>query len=79
MYVTEEMLAAAREKYGAPDLLQFEAVCPEWEMDIIIGSMKHGRAHDITLFIFRGAEIAVTAKHSYQPDLYRPPSGGLQP
>jgi ADP-ribose pyrophosphatase YjhB (NUDIX family) len=79
MYVTEEMLTAAREKYGTPDPLAYEAVCPEWEMDIIIGSMKHGRAHDITLFIFNGEEIAVTAKHSYQPEMYRPPSGGLQP
>lgn len=79
MFITEEMLAAAREKYGSPDLLTYEALCPEWEMDVIVGSMKHGRAHDITLFIFDGEKIAVTAKHSYQPQLYRPPSGGLEP
>ncbi len=79
MFVTEDMLAAAREKYGTPDVLHSEAICPEWEMDIIVGSMKNGRAHDITMFIFRGEEIAVTAKHSYQSRLYRPPSGGVQP
>ena len=48
-------------------------------MDIIIGSMKDGRAHDLTLFIFHVGKIAVIAKHSYPPRLYRPPSGGLQP
>ncbi len=79
MYVTEKILAPVRKKYGTPDLLTFETVCPEWEMDIIIGSQKNGRAHDVTMFIFRGREIAVTAKHSYPDGLYRPPSGGLQP
>ncbi len=79
MYVTEEMLRGVRAKYGTPETLTFETVCPEWEMDVIIGSMKHDRAHDITLFIFRDDQIAVTAKHSYQPGLYRPPSGGLKP
>jgi 8-oxo-dGTP pyrophosphatase MutT (NUDIX family) len=79
MFVTEDMLALARERYGTPDVLRAEVPCPEWEMDIIVGSMKNGRAHDITLFVFRGDEIAVTAKHSYPERLYRPPSGGLQP
>ncbi len=79
MYVNEEILRDIRARYGTPDTLTFEAVCPEWEMDVIIGSMKHGRAHDVTLFIFCDDRIAVTAKHSYLPGLYRPPSGGLLP
>jgi len=79
MYLTEKMLAEARQKYGTPEVLHFRSGCSEREMDIIVGSQKHGRAHDITLFIFNGREIAVTAKHSYLPGMYRPPSGGLAP
>ena len=79
MYVSEDILSAAREKYGIPEVLRFQTASAEREMDMIIASQKHGRAHDITLFIFRGEDIAVTAKHHYPPGMYRPPSGGLAP
>jgi ADP-ribose pyrophosphatase YjhB (NUDIX family) len=79
MYVTDDMLAEARGKYGTPDVLHFQTTCSEQEMNVITGSQKHGRAHDITLFIFNGNRIAVTAKHPYPAGLYRPPSGGLTP
>jgi len=79
MFVTEDMLAEARGKYGTPEIVEFQTTCSEREMDVITGSQKHGRAHDITLFIFDGDKIAVTAKHPYPAGLYRPPSGGLAP
>lgn len=49
------------------------------EFDFLKRSQKHGRAHDVTLVIFRGPEIAVIAKPHYPPGLYRPPSGGVNP
>ena len=79
MYLTDDILSTAREKYGTPEILHFQTACGEREMDMIIASQKHGRAHDITMIILRDGEIAVTAKHHYPPGMYRPPSGGLAP
>ena len=79
MYLTDDILSAAREKYGIPEVLRFQTASAEREMDMIIGSQKHGRAHDITLFILHNGKIAVTAKHHYPPGMYRPPSGGMTP
>ena len=49
------------------------------DYQIIAGSQKHGRSHDITLYIESEGQIAVTAKHFYPPGMYRTPSGGLTP
>ena len=42
-------------------------------------SQKHGRAHDITLFILEGDSLVVIKKPMYPPGAYRAPSGGINP
>lgn len=51
----------------------------ERERALVAGSRRHGRSHDITLFIARGDEWAVIAKPSFPPGIWRAPSGGLHP
>lgn len=47
--------------------------------DLILSSLKKGRAHDVTLFIFKDTKIAVIRKPSYPTNVYRLPSGGVNP
>ncbi len=52
------------------------------EFEMLRGSQKHGRNHDITLFIFedRGyQQFAAIAKHMFPPGAYRAPSGAADP
>jgi 8-oxo-dGTP pyrophosphatase MutT (NUDIX family) len=51
----------------------------EAEFARLKSSQKHGRKHDITMFIRRAGKIVVIAKHFYPPGLYRAPSGGIVP
>lgn len=51
----------------------------ERERALIAGSRRHGRSHDITLFIARRDEWVVIAKPSFPPGVWRAPSGGLHP
>src|SRR5665811_767007 len=53
MYVTRELILDMEDKYGVPRHLSmtFEISPPEFNM--LRASRKHGRNHDITMFIFR--------------------------
>jgi 8-oxo-dGTP pyrophosphatase MutT (NUDIX family) len=79
MYVTREILARAEAALGTPVELhmQYEITPPETAM--IRRSQRHGRAHDVTTFLFADEQLAVIAKHNYPPGIYRVPGGGLQP
>lgn len=80
MFVTQEIIAEAEALYGSPIEKSITAPLKEDELDFIKKTQKRGREHDITLLIFNAAgEIAVMNKHGYPEDLYRPPSGGLEP
>jgi len=79
LYVDEKMIQKMEEKFGRPELLRLtQEITPE-EMALVRGSQKHGRAHDITLFIFRGDELALIRKPIHPPGVFRAPSGGLNP
>jgi ADP-ribose pyrophosphatase YjhB (NUDIX family) len=79
MYVDAAMVARLEARYGAPRELQMELTMAEREFALCRRASQKGRAHDVTLFILRGPEIAVIRKWSYPPDLFRPPSGGVEP
>lgn len=79
MYVTYRHIQEAADKYGYPPVIHMtQAVDPE-EWEFIRSTQHYGRAHDITMFIFKGAEVLVIAKHHYPPGLFRPPSGAVHP
>ncbi len=51
MYIDEAMMRGMEEKFGRPEVLRLTQMITPGEMALVRGSQKHGRAHDITLFI----------------------------
>ncbi|RMF94485.1 MAG: NUDIX hydrolase, partial [Planctomycetota bacterium] len=79
MYITQAVLNRIEQKYGVPHVLRTACLMSRKEFDLLKWSMRRGRAHDVTLFIFDGDRVAVIRKPSYPPGVYRPPSGGVEP
>ncbi len=79
MFVTDNMIAEMAAKYGTPQEREFHFGVARKELDRIRSSQKQGRNHDVTLYIQKDDRLVVIAKHMYPPNLYRAPSGGLQP
>lgn len=52
MYITAETIDELEKKYGHPQKLSFAYEMSQSEFDAVLASQKHGRAHDVTLFIF---------------------------
>jgi 8-oxo-dGTP diphosphatase len=81
-YVTDEMIKEMEEKYGTPLYLSMTYEIAQSEMDMVRSSQKHGRNHDITMFIFQDRscnEFAAIAKHMFPPGVFRAPSGAAEP
>jgi ADP-ribose pyrophosphatase YjhB (NUDIX family) len=78
-YTNEKDIAAAEEKYGTPELRTATFSMPEAEFSMVKASQKHGRAHDVTIFILKDGDFIFTAKHWYPPGLSRAPSGAAKP
>jgi ADP-ribose pyrophosphatase YjhB (NUDIX family) len=79
MYVTHRLIQEAADRFGYPPVVQMVAPVAAQELEFIRSTQKDGRAHDITMFIFKGQQVLVIAKHSYPPGLFRPPSGAIHP
>ena len=79
MFIAAASVREWERRYGIPVVREWEQTISRGEMDMVLGSRKHGRSHDITLFIFDGERLALIAKHSFPPGGYRAPSGGLEP
>jgi 8-oxo-dGTP pyrophosphatase MutT (NUDIX family) len=73
------MIAQAEARYGRPATYSMSYPVTPREMDLVRGSQKHGRKHDITLAIFGLPGVIVIAKPWYTRGLYRLPSGGVHP
>ena len=74
-----EEIARMERLYGTPaeDRVAFEMEKKEWTA--LRRSQTRGRAHDVTLYVRHKEKIAVIAKHSYAPGIFRAPSGGVHP
>ena len=79
MYVSDDMVRGMIERYGEPETASFRFAVDKREYGVIIGSQKHGRNHDVTVYAFKGDEVIVIAKPFYPQGLFRAPSGGLVP
>lgn len=77
MYLTSERLAAAAQRWGEPRSLSLEFAIGPRERDLVRGSRKLDRSHDITLFIERDGLWAVISKPQFPAGVWRAPSGGL--
>ncbi len=79
MFVTEAMIGEMEAQFGAPKPVRFRIESSAAELTRIRQTQKHGRNHDATLYVRKGDQWIVIAKHMYPPDLYRAPSGGIHP
>ncbi len=79
MYFTSRMVQAVADRYGYPPIINMRAPVNQQEFQFIRSTQAYGRSHDFTLYIFKGSEVIVNAKHHYPRGLYRAPSGGLKP
>ncbi|MCP4584040.1 MAG: NUDIX hydrolase [candidate division Zixibacteria bacterium] len=78
-YLRADDIASMEDKYGRPAEFETEIEMTPNELDVVRRSQKNGRAHDLTMFIFKGNQFLFIAKHFYPPDLFRAPSGAANP
>jgi 8-oxo-dGTP pyrophosphatase MutT (NUDIX family) len=79
VYIKPSDILQAEIKYGKPQLREVTFSMPEDEFSMVKASQKHGRAHDVTMFIIKGDKFIFNAKHWYPPGLSRAPSGAAKP
>lgn len=80
MYLTDETLRALEQRYGRPALGWAEAPFTPREFALLERCARKQRAHDVTLLIRDGqGQFAVIRKPSYPAEVFRPPSGGVEP
>ncbi len=79
MYFNLRMIQNVADRYGRPPIIHMAAPVNDEEYDFIRSTQSFRRCHDVTLYIFKGTQVIVNAKHHYPPGLYRAPSGGLKP
>jgi 8-oxo-dGTP pyrophosphatase MutT (NUDIX family) len=77
VHVDEAVLAPLRQRYGEPVRLEWEGEISAREHSLATYNPK--RMHDVTLFIFNGARLALIRKHGFEPGIWRPPGGGVKP
>jgi len=77
MYVDATLVEEAEGRFGKPHILHWEHEIGEDELAFVKATQKHGRAHDVTLFIFSNDHLALIRKPMFQRPTYRAPSGGL--
>lgn len=75
--IAPEMIAEWEVRYGRPVEWEHRQPVSSHDYEGIRSSQKHGRAHDITLYIESRGRFAVIAKPIYPQGLFRAPSGGL--
>ena len=79
MFVDSQVISQMERRYGQAKVLHWQWEARASDLANIRASQKHGRAHDVTLFIFKGDKLALIRKHIMPPGVYRAPSGGLEP
>lgn len=79
MYLTKEIITEIEGIYGRPVERSVRFEMDAREFNGLKKSQKNGRSHDVTLFIRKAGRFIVIAKHFYPPNLYRAPSGGINP
>jgi 8-oxo-dGTP diphosphatase len=79
VYITGETITELENKYGKPELMSLRQSMITLEFDLLVNSMKKNRAHDVTMFIFKGSMLVAIRKHMHPAGICRAPSGGVQP
>lgn len=77
MLLSADLVRQAEVRFGVPRELSLEAHIDEAEMNVVAGSMRKLRVHDVTMFIVDTEKIAVISKPWFPPGAFRAPSGGV--
>ena len=77
MYINAEIIRDVEQRFGSPREVALAYEMSRREFDMVRRSQKHGRAHDVTVFIIEGEQVVVIKKPMYPPGAYRAPSGGV--
>ncbi len=77
MHVDEAVLARVRGQLGEPAALRWEGVVSARELRLITHNPT--RRHDVTLFVFNGARLALIRKPHFPAGVWRTPGGGVKP
>lgn len=78
-YLDPADIAHVEALFGRPKELSTQISMAKEELLRIRRSQHAGRAHDLTLFIFKGDKMLFIAKHFYPEGLFRAPSGAAKP
>lgn len=76
MHVDDAILAQLRARYGEPATLAWEGEISESEH--ALATYDPLRTHDVTLFIFNAARLALIRKPHFEEGIWRPPGGGIK-
>jgi len=83
MYIKEEEIEELEAMYGPSERVVYEPIpMLDWEYRLLVSSRKHGRSHDVTMFIEKdGAGKYVCIQKPFYRDtgIFRAPSGGVKP
>jgi len=79
MYVDAKQVEEIETRLGEPQVMHLEHEIGDRELSFVRSTQKHGRAHDITLFIFNDDHLALIRKPMFRRPIFRAPSGGLNP
>jgi ADP-ribose pyrophosphatase YjhB (NUDIX family) len=79
MYVDAKLVKEVEDRFGKPQVLRLEHEIGDKELAFVRATQKHGRAHDITFFIFNNGQLALIRKPMFRRPIFRAPSGGLNP
>jgi 8-oxo-dGTP diphosphatase len=78
VHVDDTVLGAVRARYGEPIELPWEGEISDAEW--AVATHNPLRRHDVTLFILDpGERLALIRKPQFDPGVWRPPGGGIQP
>ncbi|MCX7967655.1 MAG: NUDIX hydrolase [Armatimonadetes bacterium] len=76
--IPRSVLQRVEQRYGKPKVVRLRWRINDDDLAMIKASQKDGRAHDVTLFIFRKDKLAVIRKHNHPKGVYRAPSGAVK-
>ncbi|MCP4631661.1 MAG: NUDIX hydrolase [candidate division Zixibacteria bacterium] len=79
VYIEQKDIKNTERKYGIPELRETTFAMPEAEFSMVKASQVNGRAHDVTVFIFKDDCFIFNAKHWYPEGMSRAPSGAAKP
>lgn len=79
MHITRHIIQELTLQFGEPAVEHWDGELSREEMAQVVSHRDRQRAHDVSLCIQRGADIAVIRKRGYPEGAYRLPSGGVHP